>query len=97
MITQAGMSKITNFFDGLITKANYTIGGATKETSIYRTVVNGNTVEKWVYLSDADAGSITRVRLLDSTGEVIVERPDSVQKTATKGVLYIFKFTISEV
>lgn len=97
MITQVGMDKIVKFFNELITKADYTIGGITKQTNIYNTVVNGNTIEKWVYLSDADAGNITRVRLLNSSGEVIADRPDSIQKVANKGVLFIFKFVISEV
>ena len=97
MITQVGMDKIVRFFNELITKADYTIAGITKQTNIYNTVVSGNTIEKWVYLSDADAGNVSRVRLLNSAGEVIVDRPDSILKVVDKGILFIFKFTISEV
>jgi len=88
------MDKIVRFFNELITKADYTISGVTKSTNVYKTVVNGNAIEKWVYLSDADAGNITRVRLLNSSGEIIADRPDSIQKVANKGVLFIFKFVV---
>ena len=91
------MDKIVNFFNGMISSATYTISGVTKSASIYKTDVSGNTITKWVYLADTDAGAITDVKLLSGSGEILADRPDSIQKATNKGVLFSFKFTISEV
>lgn len=91
------LSVLANTLDQLAVKADYTIGGVTRTAKIRRSIVNGNTVRKHIYLTQEDPlGIVTRARLLDAKGNVIATRTDQQIHEAGKGLLLEFRWTIRE-
>ncbi|WHH58320.1 hypothetical protein [Petroclostridium sp. X23] len=97
MISATGLTKTTNFINDLIARGRYTIGGVVKYIDIYKTEVSGNTITKYLYIANEDAGTITNLKLIDKDGDIYADRPDSISKASNKGILVSFKITISEV
>lgn len=92
------IDEIVNYIDERAVKGDYTIGGRTYPTEVRRSIVNGNTVRKHIYLTSKDpVGTVTRARLLGEDGKVIAERTDNQVHEENKGLLLEFKFTIQEV
>lgn len=92
------LDEIAEYIDKRAVKAEYTINGKTYEAPIRRSIVDGNTIRKHIYLnSKAPAGIVTRARLLGKDGKVIAERTDHQVHEANRGLLLEFKFTIQEV
>lgn len=89
---------IVSYIDKRAVKADYTINGTTYPANIRRSILEGNTLKKHIYLTHQDpVGTVTRSRLLDENGKVIAERTDSQVHEENKGLLLEFKFTIQEV
>lgn len=97
MISPTGISNIANYIKSQLARGTYTIGGVKKDTPIYKTVLTGSTLTVHLYVGNTEAGSITKSELIDIAGMVFADKPDSITKTSTKGVLITYKFTISEV
>lgn len=98
MLNQILLQEIAQFLDKRIVSADYRIGSTTYPAKIRRSIVEGTTVKKHVYLTQKDPyGTVNRVRLLGSNGEVLAERTDSQVHEQGKGLLFEFKFTIQEV
>ena len=97
MITTAGLSKITDAVKGLIAGGTYTIGGVTKDIPIFSAAQNANILVVQLYLDDSVAGTVTKFQLKGYDGTILVDRPDSVTKTALKGLLVIFNITVTEI
>jgi len=92
------LDEIAKYIDERVVTADYTINGQTYQTKIRRSIVDGNTVRKHIYLTQKDPyGTVTRARLLGLDGKVIAERTDPQIHEEGKGLLLEFKFTIQEV
>lgn len=97
MLTNYTLEALASFLDRLAVKADYTIGGVTRQAKIRRSIVSGTTVRKHIYLTQNDpTGTVTRARLLDKLGNVIATRTDPQVHEAGKGLLLEFRFTITE-
>lgn len=91
------VDEIAGYIDKRAVKGNYTINGQTYPANIRRSILDGNTVTKHIYLTHKDpVGTVTRARLLDEVGKVIAERTDPQVHEKNKGLLLEFKFTIQE-
>lgn len=97
MITTTGFSNVLNYMSGLIDKGRYYLGSSPIDVPILSKSISGNTLTVNVFLSDGAAGTITKIQLIDTNGKVFADKPDSITKLDTQGVLVIFKFTITEV
>lgn len=92
------INEIVDYIDERAVKADYTIGGRTYPANIRRSIVDGNTIRKHIYLTHKDpVGTVTRARLLDEDGKVVAERTDNQDHEENKGLLLEFKITIQEV
>lgn len=97
MITTTGFSNVLNYISNLISKGRYYIGSSSIDVPILSKVVSGNTLTVNIFLTDGAAGTVTDIKLIDTNGQAFADKPDSITKLATQGVLVIFKFTITEV
>ncbi|MYL45065.1 hemolysin [Virgibacillus halodenitrificans] len=92
------IDEIVSYIDDRAVKADYTISGTTYPAKISKSIVNGDTVRKHIYLTHNDPiGTVTSARLLGEDGKVIAERTDQQVHEKNKGLLLEFKFTIQEV
>lgn len=91
------INEIVDYIDDRAVKGDYTIDGKTHTTNLRRSIVDGNTVRKHIYLTHKDpTGTVTRARLLDKDGNVVAERTDNQKHEKNKGLLLEFKITIQE-
>lgn len=92
------IDEIVEYIDDRAVKGEYTIGGKTYPANIRRSIVDGNTIRKHIYLTHRDPiGTITGARLLGDDGKVIAERTDNQVHEKNKGLLLEFKFIIQGV
>ncbi len=98
MLTSGALVQIAEYVDDQVTSGDVLIGGTVYELGIRRSLVDGRTVRKHLYLSHKDPhGTIDRARLFNKQGEVFAERTDPQVHEEGKGLLLEFKFTIQEV
>lgn len=97
MITSTGFSNVLNYMSNLINKGRYYMVSSTIDVPILSKQITGNTLTVNMFLTDGAAGTITKTQLIDANGQVFADKPDSISKVDTQGVLVIFKFTITEV
>lgn len=92
------IDEIVGYIDDRAVKGEYTINGKTYPANLRRSIVDGNTIRKHIYLTHRDPiGTITRARLLGEDGKVIAERTDNQVHERNKGLLLEFKFIIQGV
>jgi len=98
LLTQAALQKIADFIDEQAVSGDYTIDGVIYPAELRRSIVDGTTVRKHIYLTQNDPyGTITSARLLDSEGGTFAERTDMQVHEEGKGLLLEFRFTVQEV
>lgn len=97
MITSTGFSNVLNYMSNLISKGRYYMGSTPIDVPILSQSINGNTLTVNMFLTDGTAGTITKTQLIDTNGQIFADKPDSISKIDSQGVLVIFKFTITEV
>ncbi|MGG1600587.1 hypothetical protein [Paenibacillus naphthalenovorans] len=98
MITQKGLERLAKALDQILVSGTYTVDGVKKPIGLRRSIVQGNTVKKHLYLSDLEGnGRLTKFELIDDEGNVFAFKNDDKQKTSRKGLLISFEFTIQEV
>ncbi|MGE7621682.1 hypothetical protein ACQKMD_01145 [Viridibacillus sp. NPDC096237] len=81
------------FYDGLIKKAKIIIDGNEIEKEIYKTVKDGDTLRKYVYL-DVEKGLVTKASLVDAQGRELYVKVLNHQK-GNKGYAIVFPITQS--
>lgn len=92
------LDEIAEYIDKRAVKADYTIDGKTYSAKIRRSILDGKSIRKDIYLTHKDpTGTVTRARLLDEDGDVVAERTDSQEHEKNKGLLIAFKYTMEEV
>jgi hypothetical protein len=97
MITTTGFSNVLTYISNLISKGRYYMGSTPIDVPILSKTVNSNTLTVNMFLEDGAAGTITKTQLVDTNGQIFADKPDSISKIDSQGVLVIFKFTITEV
>lgn len=97
MPTSAGMNKIRNFIKSLMSYGRYRIGSTFYTVPIHEVKVEDEKVLVYLLIDHNATGTIDMFQLFDKEGEMFEEKPDSIAKTDTQGVLVRFTFLIQEV
>lgn len=90
-IQPIAISETLKFFDNALVKAKITIDGQEIEKDVSHTVLEGDTVSKYVYL-DVEKGLITRAALLDAYGREWYVRQENYMK-GVQGYTIVFPLT----
>ena len=97
MLTDYALQSLAKSLDELIVSADYRISGQNYPAELRRSIVQGTTVRKHVYLTQKDpVGTVDRVRLLDKDGKVVAIRSDAQIHRKDQGLLYEFRSNIRE-
>lgn len=96
-ISDSFLKELAQYIDKRCVSADYTINSKTYPAKLRRSLIDGKTVRKHIYLTQENPlGTVTRARLLGENGEVLAERNDSRVHEAGKGLLLEFKFVVQE-
>lgn len=89
------LNKLIQDLDGHIVNARVNIGGAQAAYPIYKTVVSGLSVRKYIYIEETEAVSqqLLGAVLLDAYGNILADQPLTVTKN-DKGFLIAFEFVL---
>lgn len=95
VIKQLLLDKLINDLNGHIREARVNIGGAQTSYPIYKTVVSGLSVRKYIYIEEAQAigKQLLGAALLDLDGNILADQPLTVTKN-DKGFLIAFEFVL---
>lgn len=97
MITTTGFNNVLKYMSDTISKGRYYMGSSPIDVPILSKSISGNTLTVNTFLADGAAGTVTKIQLIDTAGQTFADKPDSITKKDTQGVLVVFKFTITEV
>lgn len=91
------MESIAKYVDKMVHSADYTIDNEIRPIGVRRSIVDGSTVKKHVYLTTKDpVGTITQVRLLDKEGRVLAQLDGRVEHEKNTGRLFEFVIKVEE-
>lgn len=97
MLTEHALQTLAKNLDEMIVSADYRIGGQNYPAELRRSIVQGTTVRKHVYLTQLDpVGTVDRVRLFDAENKVVAVRTDAQIHEKDQGLLYEFRWTVKE-
>lgn len=85
--------KILNYLDQLIYRGKVKINDKYEDFEIFKTVVDGNVLRKYIYLQ-SESGLVEEAQLLSSANEVLAIKPMSVEKHED-GLVLAFEFAIN--
>lgn len=85
--------KLVNYLDQLIYFGKIKLDGEYVEYDIYKTIIDGNTIRKYIYLQ-SESGLVEEAQLLSSANEVLAIKPMSIEKQ-DDGLVLAFEFTIN--
>ncbi len=97
MLTTDGINEISSAVLDLIGHGQFTMDGTNYDVDLYETQLDGENITVKLYIDDSYSGTVTNFKLIGTSGKVLAERPDSVSKPETKGILVIFTFNVKEV
>lgn len=80
-----------------IYKFQYYAGGKWYDAVITDKKITGNTLYVTTSTTDSAALTITKIRLIDTAGEVAGEISESITKLATQGVITVWEFPLYEI
>lgn len=95
-ITTTGFNKWKQWLIDTIKEGRYTINGLAKIIPVYRVDHVGDVITIYLYFDDSIVGTITKYELIDQDNAVFDTQNDNISKTATRGHLVSFKYTISK-
>lgn len=97
-VKQHALEQLAKYLDEQIVTADVIIGGSNYTVGLRRSILDGTTIKKHIYLTQQDpTGTVTRARLIGKDGLVWAERTDQQEHQEGKGLLLEFRFTIKEV
>lgn len=91
------MNKIRAEWLRRIYKFQYYADGQWYDAVITDKKVDGNTLRVTTSTTDSADLTITKVRLLDTAGEVAGEISENIKKSATQGVITVWEFPLYEI
>lgn len=80
-----------------IYKFQYYAGGKWYDAVITEKKIEGNTMYVTTSTTDSAALTITKIRLIDTAGEVAGEISESITKLSTQGVVTLWEFPLYEI
>ncbi|GKU75649.1 hypothetical protein [Paenibacillus sp. L3-i20] len=96
-ITAAGHQKMKDWLKNQLSHGTYVLNGTTHDMPIHTISLTGDVITIQFYLDDRVSGSITRFRVIDTSGAIWDDQPDSISKPAVNGLLVTFKYTLRRV
>lgn len=97
MIEQKGLEVFNKAIAETIKRAVCTIDGKDVTLPIHRITVEGATFKVNIYLDDTVSGTVTKTKLYDKDGNLVIQRADSVPKPVEKNLLIVFQLELTEV
>ncbi|MCD5324787.1 MULTISPECIES: hypothetical protein [Pontibacillus] len=82
------INQTVTYINNLIDKAKITIDDVTEDYPIYNSLVEGNSIKKYVYLDNA-TGYISEAKLVDSLGRDLSVKPLKISK-GQDGFMMVF-------
>lgn len=95
--TENFMNKMRSEWLRRIVKIQYLAGGTWYDALITEKKISGNTLYITSQTTDSVAATITSVRIIDTGGEVAGQISESIQKTASQGVITLWEFPLYEI
>jgi hypothetical protein len=96
-ISSSGLLKVKNALIGLLLRGQYTKNGVVYTTPIFKTSVDGDNINIYLYLDDTVSGNVTQVQLIDRDGEVFDSQPENISKPSINGLLFTFTYALKKV
>lgn len=91
------MNKMRTEWLRRIHKFQYYAGGEWYDAVITEKKIEGNTMYVTTSTTDSAALTITKIRLIDTAGEVAGEISESITKLSTQGVITLWEFPLYEI
>lgn len=86
------LESLIAFLDGLMSAGKVKINGVDKNYEIYQTIIDGNTIRKFIYIQDEE-GLVGEAQLTTIDGEVLAAKQVNIQKEED-GLMLAFEFSI---
>ncbi|MGG3677478.1 hypothetical protein ABEU95_12375 [Heyndrickxia faecalis] len=96
-ITSSGLVKFKQALINLLQQGQYTMDGKTYTTPIFKTTIDGDNVNVYLYLDDSVSGNITQVQLIDRDGAVFDTQTENISKPSINGLLITFTYNLKKV
>lgn len=87
------VERLLSYLDELISRGKVKVNGEFANYDIFKTVRDGNTVRKYLYLT-TEVGLVEEAQLLSNSGDVLAVKPFSIHK-ADDGLVLTFEFKIT--
>lgn len=97
MITQEGIQEIAESILVRVSHGEIVVNNETKHIETYRTSISEDTVKIFFMLDDTVRGEITSSKVISTSGNVLLDRPEKIVKDLTKGLLIVFSIKLTEV
>lgn len=97
MLTPTALGKYKDFTKKIMSYGRYKIGSTFYNVPIHNVVVEGDKVYVYLLIDHYAVGTVTQCQLFDVDGDLFADKPDSITKDDTQGVLVRFSFLIQEV
>lgn len=97
MLTVAAVNKYKEFTKKMVSHGRYKIGSTFYDVPIHNVAIDGTNVHVYLLIDHGAVGTVTQSQLFDIDGELFADKPDSITKDGTQGVLVRFSFSIQEV
>ena len=95
--TNEFLNKMRNEWLRRLVKFQYRAGSTWYDTVITDKRIEGNALKITTATTDAAALTITSVRVIDISGDVVGTRTENITKSATQGVLTLWEFPLYEI
>lgn len=94
MINPEGMQEIAQAIVGLIDKGRFYFGNQEIKRPPFRVNIDGTKIRALLYLDDGDIGKFDNFAILSKSGKVLFEKPDSITKQETEGLIVAFSLEL---
>lgn len=85
--------KLVTFLDTLIHSGKVKINGIYVDQTFFKTVITGNSIRKYIYLS-AEKGLIEEAQLFSDSGDLLAVKPFKITK-GEDGLVIAFEFGLT--
>ncbi|MGN7387714.1 hypothetical protein [Sporosarcina sp. SAFN-015] len=84
---------ILNLMDDILARGKVKIDGVYKDYEIFKSVQDGNTLRKYIYLQ-SEEGLVQEAQLLSTGGDILATKPFSISKQ-DDGLILAFEFSLT--
>ena len=92
IVQQVLIDGLIKYMDNFMTKGRVKLNGEYVQYSIFKTVIEGNVLRKYIYL-DTEVGKVEEAQLLSDNGDVLAIKPSNITKK-DDGLVLAFEFTV---